>query len=59
MAFLMAFHHDWCDRYETGMIRAISGMKTGEPEHRGQSPVNGEGDLAIVLNAVIVNSRES
>ena len=26
----MAFHPDWCDRDETGMVGTVSGMKTPE-----------------------------
>ena len=42
----MAFHPDWCDRDETGMIGTVSGMKTPEsgmktPENGMKTPENG------------------
>ena len=62
----MAFHYDWCDREETGMIGTVSGMKT--PENGVKTPENGmvgdsrrvRGAVAIVLKCSIgVNRRES
>ena len=29
MTFVMAFHHDWRNRGETGMVGTVIGMKTG------------------------------
>ena len=38
---VIAFHPDWCDRDETGMIGTVSGMKT--PENGMKTPEKGMG----------------
>ena len=60
MTFVMAFHHDWRNRGETGMVGTVIGMKTPLNGRIGYSrqETGSDGDYFKMFKTIRVN-RES